>query len=163
MDKTHPIPWPLWGLLSAVAVGGSLLYGASLSRVLPGWQVGGSALWLALAAGVSWCVFGPALVIVTKQPARVCIHACLVTMAYGEAVLAFGALLNLLGILRPVAAAGNLAVVSISNAVMAAILTLQMRRRGIPARRTLPLWVIALNGTGAILFWASRSLTGGIR
>jgi hypothetical protein len=157
------IPWLLWGLLSAAVIGGTLLYGASLARALPGWNAGGSALRLTLAAGLSWCVFGPALVIVTRQPARVCIHVCLVTMACGEAVLAFGALANLLGAARLVAATWNLTVVSISNAVMAAALILQMRRRGVPAIRTLTLWLTALDGTGASLFWALRTLTGGLR
>lgn len=57
------VPYRLWAGLTAIAVGGSLVYGASLSLLFRGWRPGRSALWLALSAGGSWCIFGPVLVL----------------------------------------------------------------------------------------------------
>ena len=42
--RAEPIRWPRWALLTSVAVGGSLLYGASLALVLPGWTITSAAL-----------------------------------------------------------------------------------------------------------------------
>jgi len=86
-----PLPYATWGALTGIAVAGSAVYGASLSLVLPRWRPTGGALWLALSAGAGWCVFGPALVVVTRRDPFVLAHACLVTMAYGEGVLVGGA------------------------------------------------------------------------
>src|SRR2546427_8203092 len=52
MQADHmSIPYRLWGWQVVIAVGGSLLYGASLSLHFRKWRVGRSALLLALSAG----------------------------------------------------------------------------------------------------------------
>jgi hypothetical protein len=166
-SKGGRIPYGLWICLAGIAVGGSLLYGASLSLALPEWQPGSSALWLAFSAGLSWCLFGPALVLVTRRRVLTCAHACLVTMAYGEAVLAAGACLNLLFHLAPSLARSiapgptNLALVGVSNGVMAALLTGQMRALGVLAWKTLLCWLAVLDGCGALFFSLFQRLLQG--
>jgi hypothetical protein len=151
------LPLPAWAGLVGIAAGGSAIYGASLSLRFPGWRPDKGALWLALSAGLGWCVFGPSLLLVTRRNAFACAHACLVTMAYGEAVLLSGAAANLLQSRLPPAAQidplrFNLATVGFSNVLMAAVLALQLRELGVPVATTLLLWMLALNGSGALFF-----------
>jgi len=157
------LPYGAWGGLAGIAVAGSSLYGASLALVLPAWRPARGALWLALSAGAGWLVFGPALVLVSRRNPFSLAHACLVTMAYGEAVLVTGAALNALLALtappqRVAPAPFNLAWVGLSNVVMATALTLQLRAIDVPARRTLLLWAVGLNGSGALFFTFFRRL-----
>src|SRR4051794_29500436 len=63
-----PLGWPIRALLAAIAIGGSCLYGASLSWTLPHWQVGDGAVWLALSAGLAWIVFIPVLALIAERP-----------------------------------------------------------------------------------------------
>lgn len=144
-----------WIILGAVAVGGSLLYGASVAVVLPNWSLLGAALWLALSAGLAWCVFIPALWMATKLPLWRCLDSSLITMAAGEVVLINGALANVIlwqqGIVAH-AALINLAVVGISNVTMAAMLAFQLHAWRIPLARTVALWMLVLNGSGAVFF-----------
>lgn len=162
LDASGPgstrLPYRVWAALVAVAVLGSCLYGASLSLVLPRWRPWAGARWVALSAGLAWCVFGPGLMLLTRRHPLTLAHACLVTMAYGEAVLALGAGLNLLlrasGLSRRVPAGPfNLAWVGLSNVVMAATLARQLGGLGVPARTTLAAWFGLLDGSGAVLFW----------
>lgn len=152
------LPVSTWAGLVSIAVGGSAIYGASLSLRFPRWRPTSGALWLALSAGLGWCVFGPALVLATRRNAFTCAHACLVTMAYGEAVLVSGAAANLLQThtalrdqVDPLRF--NQATVGLSNVVMATVLALQLRELGVPVAKTLLLWMAALNGSGALFFW----------
>jgi hypothetical protein len=152
------LPLATWGALTAIAVGGSAVYGASLARVLPGWRPREGALWLALSAGAGWCVFGPGLIRVTGKHPFVCAQACMVTMAYGEGVLVTGAVLNALLADRqqlPWLDRGrfNFGWIGFSNVVMAATLAGQMRAIGVPPWKTLATWMALLNGSGAAFFW----------
>lgn len=147
-------PWITWFWLVGIAVGGSCIYGASLSMALRGWQAMHSAIWLALCAGLGWCVFFPVLLLVTGRGMIACGHACLVTMAYGEAVLLVGALVNL-AITMPHPAALNFAIVALSNVVMATALTLQLRALGVRAWPVLAAWLVILDGSGALFFWST--------
>lgn len=83
-----------WMALILIAVGGSCLYGGSLSLVLPAWRASRGAVWVAASAGLAWCALGPALVLATRRNPVTLAQACLVTMAHGEGVLAAGVLLN---------------------------------------------------------------------
>jgi hypothetical protein len=137
-----------WGWLALLAVAGTVLYGATLPRV--------SALQLLAATGLSWCLFGPVLVLLARRRISTCAHACLVTMAYGIGVLAAGAGINLLlgpGLLF------NLLWVGLSNAVMGTALVCQLSTVGVRPWRTLAAWVVALDGSGILLF----SALGGLR
>ena len=148
--------WKWWLALAAIAVIGSCLYGASLSLVLPDWKTGAAALWLAVSAGAAWCVFIPVLWRATRQPLLECFDRCLVTMACGEVVLASGALANLLlwrAALFANAAPINAVIVGLSNIAMCSILAAQMRSVGVPVWKTLAVWMLALNGSGALFFW----------
>ncbi len=159
------VPVARWSLLLVVAIAGSLLYGGSLSLVLPGWNLGGAALWLTLSAGLAWCIFIPALWLATRLPLWRCLDACLVTMAAGEVILASGALGNALLWWQQFTGSGALInglVVAISNVAMAAVLALEMRRNGTSVARTLTLWMLALNGSGAVFFAALHRWLHGI-
>lgn len=150
--------WPVtaWSALTAIAVIGSCIYGASLALVLP-WDPRGSALWLAISSGLGWCILGPVLILVMGQSPKALAHACLVTMAYGEGVLFIGALLNLfVRVTHP--GLVNAVVIAISNVVMASALTSQLRVLGIPPWKTLACWMLALNGSGALFFFLFRRL-----
>ncbi len=162
------IPYGLWANLTAIAVGGSLVYGASLSLLFRRWRPGRSALWLALSAGGGWYIFGPLLVLLTRHRVQTCAQACLTTMAYGEAVLVGGAGINVWLRLKgsfqeAVLARWNVALVGLSNLVMATALTRQLRALGVPTWKTLLSWMVVLNGSGALLFGLFRRLLQGER
>src|SRR5690242_8387426 len=72
-----------WSALAAIAVAGSLIYGGSIGLVVTGWRPGPGGVWMALSAGLAWCIFGPALIVITRLRMLTCAHACLVTMALG--------------------------------------------------------------------------------
>ena len=158
-DKTKPCGLIL--CLLALAVAGSLIYGASLTAVFPAWSRGGAAAWLAISAGLAWCLFGPVLLRIARKPWRVCLLACLVSMAFGEAILLTGAGLNALGLTRAAPAGANWLIVIVANVTMAVTLVLQMRVLGVPAGSIVAAWCGVLNGGGALLFWTLRGLTGG--
>lgn len=145
----------VWLGLIAIAVTGSGIFGASLSLVLPAWKLWSGAAWLILSAGLAWVVFIPALAWGTRESLAVCFHVSLLTMAAGEIVLITGALLN--AALWAIAAthhaaAINASVVACSNVVMAAVLATLLAHRGVPAWKSLAVWILALNGTGTLLF-----------
>ncbi len=173
-----PVVWRSWGVLAAIAVGGSCAYGASLGLALPRRRPVPSAIWLTCAAGLGWCALGPALVWGTGRRVAACVQACLVTMAYGEGVLALGAAANVVRRMaagparkparstpqpiEPAQAAGmvrlNLGIVALANGLMAVGLAAQLRALGVPARKTLLLWVTVLDGSGALAAWVLRRL-----
>ncbi len=159
------LPWMAWVWLVLIAVGGSCLYGASLAAVFPGWRPGRGAAWLALSAGIAWCCFGPVLIGLSRRRPWSLAHACLVTMAYGEAVLQLAALGNLLLVTRMpgLAVPYNGAAVGAANLVMAGMLALQLRSLEVPAVVTLSAWMVVLNGGGALLFALFYHLLGGLR
>jgi hypothetical protein len=165
LDETRNLPYTTWAGLTFIAVAGSMIYGASLSLVFPQWRVAEGAMWLTLSAGLSWCVFGPALVLLTRRHIFTCAHACLVTMAYGEAVLVTGACVN--GVIafadgQGVALFFNIVCVALSNVVMATALALQLQAVRVPVWKTLLAWTVFLNGSGAVFFWIfQRTLRGG--
>ncbi len=152
-----------WSFLTLVAIGGSVIYGASLSLCFPDFRAEDSALWLTLSSGLAWCIFGPLLVKLTQKNMFVCAHACLITMAYGEVVLLSGATINTVlwlnhsikpGLFIPL----NSLCVGSSNLTMVAMLSVQLRGIGVPVWRTCLLWLLVLNGSGALLFFLLRSI-----
>lgn len=160
------IPYGLWGKLTAIAVGGSLFYGGSLSLLFRKWRARSSALWLALSAGGGWCIFGPFLIWLSRQRMLTCVQACLTTMAYGEAVLVSGAGINLWfrlrgGFQQTFLARWNVALVGLSNLVMLTVLTRQLRALRVPAWKTVFSWMLVLNGSGGLLFVLLRRLLQG--
>jgi hypothetical protein len=153
----HNLPYPLWIVLVLLAIGGSLLYGASLSLVIPQWHPLSGALWLALSAGIAWCIFGPLLVILSHSSPFTCAHSCLTTMAYGELILVAAAAFNLIGAIGQFHALSyvlsNILFVALSDAIMAIMLTLQMQALGMPLWKTLAAWIFVLNGSFLVLAW----------
>lgn len=152
-------PVGAWVVFGALAVTGSIIYGASVARVVPGWTMGRGGLWMLLSAALSWAILGYALMRLTRTPLSFCIHVCLVTLVYGVAILQLGALLNWALVERgffdtfdPVRY--NIMVVGVSNIVMALVLAEQMAVADIGFLRSVVIWVLFLNGSGAVSFWA---------
>lgn len=159
---------PLWTWLSLVliAVFGTCLYGASVNVAFPGWLSGRGALLLTFATGVSWCLFGPVLILATKLRKYTCAHACLITMAYGEAILFVGACLNYVMVLNPVPKpeqeAMNCGIVLVSNIVMCGMLANQLEALGVRRLKILLIWSVVLVGSFAIISWTlSAQFKGG--
>jgi len=151
------LPYRSWLYLSGIAIGGSMIYGASLSLVVQRWHFGASAMLLTFAAGLAWCVFVPIIVMATKMNVFAVTHACLVTMAYGEAVLALGAVINVLlsssQVFRVVdGVTFNAAWVLLTNIIMLMALAIQLAAVKIPYWKTALLWMVALNGSGYLFF-----------
>lgn len=160
--KPQP-PSLVWAGLVAIAVGGSFLYGASLSFVFPQWHPVAGAVWLALSAGLGWCVLGPALILFCRRNPFTLAHACMVAMAYGEGVLVIGAAFNLLLARFPSGSplsplSFNIGLNVVGNLTMATILALQLRAVQVPIWKTLLLWMLFLNGSGALFFSILRPL-----
>jgi hypothetical protein len=151
------VPVLRWLALSGVAVVGSMIFGASLSHRLPALEFWKAAVWLTIGAGSAWLVFGPLLLVVTRIRLFAAIDACLVTMAWGEAVLVTGSLGNWWGLpVSPVPY--NIGVVAVSNVVMCTVLARQLAPLGVPFWKTVATWILGLNGTGVFTFWMSYRL-----
>jgi hypothetical protein len=151
--------WSIRALLLGIAIGGSCLYGASLSWTLPNWQAGNSAMWMALSAGLAWIIFIPVLALVAGRALLCCLDAGLLTMAVGEVVLVVGAGVNILvpsATLAPVVV--NSSIVTLANITMVAFLAVKLRRVRVPVKRTVLAWCVVLNGSGAIAFAAFHRL-----
>jgi len=148
-------PLKLWAALVAFAVAGSCLFGASLSLVLPAWDMVRTAGWFAISAGLAWCVFIPSLHFWFGVPWVRAVQVALVTMAGGEVILCSGALGNvLLAATHATAHAGaiNAVTVAISNVAMCLLLACQLRRDGVRVRQTVAAWMLILNGSGVLFF-----------
>ena len=150
-----------WALLTSIVVIGSAWYGASVAHAL-GITYSRGALWLIASTGLSWCVFGPFLIAVTRKSAVECADACLVTMTAGIAVLAIGGIVNMTatGAHGFSATVFNCAWVGFSNIVMAIVIVRRFASIGVIWYKTLGVWVLGLDGAGAIMFWLFRHLIG---
>lgn len=151
-------PWPVWLALTAIAVLGSFLYGASLALAFAGFDPFGGAAWIALSAGLGWCVFGPGLVLLSARSPWSCAHACMIAMAWGEALLFVGAIVNAalwlaLGADSALALPFNLALFVVANITMGAVVDAQMRALGVPSWKTVVAWLVLLDGVGAAFFF----------
>ena len=146
-------PYRAWTGLGALALFGSLCYGGSLGAVLH-WPITGAALWLTLSAGLGWFAFLPALVLASKKPIAAVFSEALATMAYGEAILLAGAVVNLLLRAIPLVPPGifNVAVVGFANAAMCLVLGRRMAAHGLATWKTALLWAFVLNASGAVFF-----------
>ena len=135
------VAWATWGWLAAIAVLGTLLYGSALPR--------NSTLRLLASTTAAWCLFGPALVLLTRRSVLTCAHACLVTMVYGIGVLAVGA-----GIAHAVQPGIPFHVgwVLLSNIVMGTAIVRQFATLDVAPWRTLLAWIVVLDGAGLSLF-----------
>lgn len=151
--KQVKVKLPVWIGLVFVAFAGSLFFGASLAWAFPSWNRLHGALWLTLSAGTGWLLLGPTLIGVSRRPVREIAFACLVAMAYGEAVLAIGAVANFLLREHGDPVWRNGLVVAASNVVMAGRLSTLLARNGVAVWKTLAAWVFVLDGGGAVAFW----------
>jgi len=150
-----------WALLTSIVFAGSAWYGASVAHAL-GISYSHGALWLIASTGLSWCIFGPLLIAVTRKTAIDCADACLVTMTAGIAVLAVGGIVNISMTGAPGfgAATFNQTWVGLSNIVMAAVIVRRFSLLNVAWYKTLAIWVLGLDGAGALMFWLFRHLIG---
>ena len=147
--------WPGRVLLAGIALGGTLAYAASFQALPDSAALARPAAAVALAAAVSWPLFGAALLLLTRaRPSPFAwADACLRTMAAGIVVLALAATINLnvplLGATPPARwlAAGHAALLAVANALMLAAFVREARRLGLKPATAAGLWMLALNGT----------------
>ncbi|WP_110514344.1 hypothetical protein [Herpetosiphon llansteffanensis] len=151
-------PYRAWLQHAGLAVGGSLIYGGSLQQAVPQWSRRGAAGWLTISAGAGWLALGPALVLASRGRINSCIQACLVSMSYGETILLIGALLNYVLKTQAYAQQRNLLLVLIANITMASTLAEQLSVIKLARWQTWLLWMLLLNGTGAVCFYRLRHL-----
>ena len=147
-------------LYGVIAVAGTALFGFSFGLVYT--STGTPWNWslaITIAAGCGWLVFIPGiLLIIAKENRTLAIHACLMTMVFGEAVLEIGTILNLIGYWRENissehALVGNCVLVAISNLVMAIAICAQLKAVNLSVRRVIILWTVLLNAVGAGAFF----------
>jgi hypothetical protein len=147
--------------LGAVAVGGTIAYAWSFTRVASAGPLLPLATAVGIAAGVSWLVFGAVLLIVTGARPSIAgwVDACLHTMAVGMAVLSAATLANVAWPALPLAwllAVHGCALLA-SNIVMAARFVARARALGLPPVAAVTFWMVGLNATfAAILFALGR-------
>ena len=158
-DRRHLLS--RWALLTSVVLIGSAWYGGSVAHAL-GIDFSRGALWLVASTGISWCIFGPLLIAVTRKSAIDCADACLVTMVAGIAVLSIGGMVNVAaaGVSGFHAAPFNWAVVGVSNVMMAVVLAKRLGRLRVPWPSTIAVWLLGLDGVGAVMFYLFRHLIG---
>jgi len=150
-----------WALLTSIVFAGSAWYGASVAHALGiGYSRGG--LWLIASTGLSWCIFGPLLIAVTRRTVAQCVDACLINMTAGIGILAVGGIVNLsmTGAHGFDAVTFNQGWVGLSNIVMAAVIVHRFSLLNVAWYRTLAVWVLGLDGAGALMFWLFRHLIG---
>jgi hypothetical protein len=160
--------WPMRVALGVIAVGGTLAYTASF-RAVPrvDWIVGAGAC-IGLAAGLAWLFFGGVLLLVAgaRPSALAWADACLRTMATGILVLMPAAVLNVNAESVTSStddgglwffAGTHLVLLAAANAVMLAKFLREARALGLYGPTALTLWMLALNGSFAVilmfLYW----------
>jgi len=151
--------------LAALAVIGTLVYGASLGQSFPQRPAVGLGIWLGCSAGLAWILFGSTLVLVARLGLVDCIDLCLAAMGWGELPLLAGAAGNLLLAHVHAASSGlwrdawsfdwniawNVACVAFSNLVMAE--KIERLADAVPMWKSRLLFFVVLNGSGALLAW----------
>jgi len=154
LDQRYPLIRR--ALFAAIAVGGTLIYGYSLSRLIELPIPAGLALALTIVTGVSWVMFGVGMRLGSGLSWWRCADHCLLAMVIGEAVLMTAASVN--GIfsfwLRDHALFTgylNLGFVLISDVAMGACLASAFGRDGVRRRKTWLLWLLVLNGAAALM------------
>lgn len=143
-----------------------MLFGAAAGASIPRGRVPSGALLLTLSTGCSWLVLGALLCLLTRKRALDLAEACLITMAYGEAVLVSGAgidwvlLQSNFRLIDPVPL--NVGFILVSNIVMAFVFVVRLRRLEVGVAQSLGLWLIGLNGSWPLfLMLFKRLLDGG--
>lgn len=115
---------------------------------------------MTLSAGLSWCLLGAALAVVTSKRLETLAHAALVSMAAGEVVLLLMASANVVfysDAHRNLAWSANLVGLVVTNLLMAGVLAWQLGEVEVPVWKTLATWLLVLDGGGLFLFLLLRA------
>jgi hypothetical protein len=114
---------------------------------------------LGAAAGLSWLVFGPVLVMATRGRASILswMDACLITMTLGIAIKTCGILLNLIASAGHVSIAIHihLAILLLADLAMGALFCRQALARGVKPVPAIALW-LTLNAIFASFILIAR-------
>ncbi len=134
-------------LFGSIAVGGTLVYGASLAPLV---DLSRFALSLTVITGISWIVFGLSMASLSGLSLWRTADHCLGAMVIGELVLLTAAGINgLLGewlAQHILVSLVNLGFVLTANVVMGWYLAESFFRDGLSRRRTWLCWLLILNG-----------------
>jgi hypothetical protein len=147
-----------WSPLVLVAIGGSAIYGVTLSWADLFESPLNAAAWLTGWTGAAWITFGLFCVFFLRKPPLLLAHVCLVTMTFGMLPLLLGSVIN--SLLPPMDPIGYVAInvnfVAWSNFLMAFMFSAQLAAVRVPLWKSLLAWFVVLNGSGAL--YASLSM-----
>lgn len=157
--RTHSIPWKRWIAYTLIAFGGSAVYGASLSALFPRWDLQSGVLWIIFSSGLGWLVLGTGMIIGFRRKLSILTMTdiCMVTMAYGILVLMLASFVNMLALFvlpsSHFMTVLNFLMIAASNITMAAVFANRLRRHGVSVLYAVLMWIVLLDGSGAIFFW----------
>ena len=148
-------PTGLWILYGVLVTVDCLIYGATLPLVTPleGWLHWG--LTFTFAVGVAWFVFAPMVGLATGKATPVVAQSCLVAMGYAAGALEVGFIVNLcfwaFGSAGTCLITFNLVCLAAANVIASAAVASQFHGVGVPAWKSLGLWLAAFNGSLAAM------------
>ena len=152
----HPLPVRLRAGLAGLAFIGTALYAGSFIFHPEAGRLVRIATGIALSAGMAWMILGKAILFMagrSGQRIMMWFDTCLLTIASGEVLLLTAAALNLAAYFAQVrlSPALHLGLLLASDAVMAAMFIWRSTRLGISPGVATLLWIVALNGSFAVL------------
>lgn len=156
---TNPYSYLLWIGYLILAIGGSALYGASLSLHFEHWSFDLGAYWVIISASCSWILlFGTTYLIGYKKISlRWLIQISLETVVYGVTVLIAASLVNLIakGLHFPslLMVTPNILLVLFSNILMADHYIREMKTQHFSPPLSLLLWLTLLDGFGIFFLY----------
>ena len=150
--QTGP-PWTKRAFLAFVAFGGTAAYAYSFTLISVFKGLAHVALKVGVASGICWPIFGIVLVSITGTWRRALQWAdtCLITMAWGMAVLSVSTVLNLLH--APIPLLGHAIVIFASNLTMAYVFVTRASKRGLKPWMALSVWLLNLDLPFILIIW----------
>jgi hypothetical protein len=145
-------------LLGTISFAGSAAYAASF--LISSSNHLRLATTIAIAAGISWLIFGLLLRRIARAPLGRLIDACLITQALGIGILMLSVAANLLHIRH--AMPFHLLVLAAGDGAMAAAFIALMGRLNMSRPAAAALWIIGLNGPFAAILLLTHFLLGGL-
>jgi hypothetical protein len=141
-----------WGY-AAIAFGGTAAYAYSFTVSNSLKDLAHLALKVGVASGICWPIFGAAVLAATRGIKNLMAWAdiCLVTMAWGMAVLSIGTILNCLHVAIPTT--GHAAILIAGNLVMGYSFVSKARVQSLKTEAAIALWLLVLDLPFILIVW----------
>lgn len=145
--------WITRTILATVAFGGTAAYAYSFTLTPEVKDLAHIALKIGVASAVCWPLFGVAVLSISGGWKRALEWAetCLVTMAWGMAVLSISTVLNLLRVSIPLE--GHGCIIVISNLTMAYSFITRAQGMGLGPQASISIWLLALDLPFVLIVW----------